>query len=159
MENTNKKQQNQQQNQNVKNGKDENKMVENNSNKVVQLNETQEVVQEIKNVRTAAVNSNEYDLEIAKAIVAGTVDTTKLRTTTDLEKAKLEQEATLKLKEVEERLEMRRMELKTKQAIWDKGMETAFWVGISGAVAATSIMNTRSNNEVKIKRMEQGILD
>lgn len=157
MENTKKNQQ-QNQNQNVKNGKDEGTMT--NNNNVIQLNETTEVINEIKEVKAAiAVTSNEYDLEIAKAIVAGTVDKTKLRTTTDLEKAKLDQEATLKLKEVEERLEMRRMELKTKENIWDKAMETIFWVGISGAVATTSILNTRSNNTVKIKKMEQGILD
>lgn len=151
MENTNRK--------NVENknqsGKDEVK-VEN--NKVIQLNETQEVIQEMKEIG-AAKASNSFDLEIAKAIVNGTVDKTKLRTATELEKAKLEHEANIKFKEVEERLELRRMELRAKEKIVKEITDAGVIIGIVAGITTASVLNTRSHNAVKIQKMEHGILD
>lgn len=154
MENTNKKVENQNQN---KSGKDEVKME--NSNKVVKLNETQETVQEIREITSIKSNINNFDLEIAKAIVDGTVKRTELKATNELEKAKLENEASKYFKEVEERLEMRRMELAAKHKIVKEVTDTAAILGVVGAIAACSIMNTQSNNGVKMKKMELGIID
>lgn len=148
-------QKNQNQNQNKGNGKDEVKVE--NTNKVIQMNETQEVTQELKEIAIAPVAK--FDLETAKAIVNGTVEKTKLRTVTDLEIAKLEHEANIKFKEVDERLELRRMELAAKTKIVKEITDTALIVGVVGSLATASVLNTRSNNTVKIKKMEHGILD
>lgn len=139
-----------------KNGKDENQME---NSKVVKLNETQEVIQEIKEVTAVVTGSNENDLEIARAIMNGTVKKTELKTATELEKAKLDHEAQLEFKKVEERLELRRMELRTKEKLWKDATDTITITGIVAAIAATSIFNTRSNNGVKIARLEQGLTD
>lgn len=138
----------------IKNGKEENQM----TNKVVKLNETQEVTQEIKEIATTK-SSNQFDLEIAQAIVNGTVKKTELSTVTELEKAKLEHEASLKFKEVEQRLELRRMELRAKEKIVKEITDAAVLVGVIAGIATTSILNTKSNNTVKLEKIKQGIID
>lgn len=143
---TNQRNQNQQ-----KNGKDDEKVTPLHQQK----SETKEVMEEIKEINVHK-NSNEYDLEIAKKIVDGTVKKTELKTMTEREKEKLRHEAELKHLEVDERLKMREMELNAKSRNIKNISEATIWIGGIAAVAVTSILNTKSHNNVKLEKIRQG---